>query len=237
LPATLMTTRGENDELRLQASFHRLPYVPLMSDPWIDLDLRLECGHHDGITAVTEVADGHRMMTTTAKNAALPTRGQLTIREDGREAGYSLAGGLGGFDYTSGYLPRHTSWRWAFTVGRSTDNKIIGLNLVSGFSGIGDRSTENMIWIDGTPHRLDPAARIHCEVGEPMKPWSITTADGALDLVFQPMSVHQESLNLGAIRSSFIQPSGHFTGTITVDGERISVDALPGVVEDQDVLW
>jgi hypothetical protein len=237
LPGTLMTVRADARELRFQTSFQRLPFVPVLSDPWIDLDMWMELNAHEGITAVSEVAGDPPMVITTVKNAAIPVRGQLTLNLDGRKTDFSLATGLGGFDFTSGYLPRETSWRWAFSMGRSVDDRLIGLNLVSDFTGMGGRSGENMIWLKGVPHRLHPAADIDFDQSEPLKPWQITTADGAVDLIFHPMSVHKESLNLGAVRSNFVQPSGHFSGSVLVGDERIVLDALPGIIEDQDIIW
>jgi len=236
-PATLMSIDGEDLELRIQATLHKLPFVPLLSDPWLDLDLRIVLDPHPGIVAVTEVAGRPPMVTATAKNAALPTRGQLTISGGGRNASYNLGDGLGGFDYTNGYLPRETHWNWAYGMGAAMDESIVGFNLVSGFSGIGDNSYENMIWIDGEPHRLDPACRFEVDLDSPMRTWRITTMDRAVDLQFKPLAVHHESLNLGALRSRFIQPSGHFTGSIRVGDRRLVLDAIPGVAEDQDVLW
>ena len=122
-------------------------------------------------------------------------------------------------------------------MGAAKDASIVGFNLVSGFSGIGDNSYENMIWIDGEPHRLDPACRFEVDLDSPMRTWRITTMDRAVDLQFKPLAVHHESLNLGALRSRFIQPSGHFTGSIRVGDRRLVLDAIPGVAEDQDVLW
>lgn len=237
MPGTLMTMRGDDRELRVQASLHSIPFVPVLSDPWIELDLRLATDIHPGITAVTQITQDSPMVTATAKNAALPVRGQLTLRQDGQETSFDLSTGMGGFDYTSGFLPRHTSWRWAFTTAPLPDGRSFGLNLVSGFSGIGDRSHENACWLGGVAHPLSPAARIEFDRNDTMAPWHIHTFDGAVDLQFTPLTVHRESLNLGLVRSRFIQPSGHYSGTVTVAGETITLDALPGVVEDQDVLW
>lgn len=237
LPGTLITVRGDDVELRLQATLHSLPFVPLVSEPWLDLDLRLSTHVHPGITAVSEVSQDHPMVTTTVKNAALPLRGQLTLRQDGQVVAYDLSAGFGGFDYTNGYLPRHTAWRWAFLTGVLADDRSFGLNLVSGFSGIGDATHENVCWIHGTPHALDPAARITFDAQDPMAPWLVTTTDGAVELVFTPLAVHRENLNLGVVRSHFIQPTGHYSGRLTVAGEEIEIDAMPGVVEHQDIVW
>lgn len=237
LPGTLMTVRGDDRELRLQATFHRFPYVPLIRDPWIDLDLRLDSEIHPGTTTVAELTGAAPLVSATAKNAGLPARGQLTVRKDDRTIEFDLAGGLGGFDYTNGFLPRHTAWRWAFLTSYLPDGRSIGVNLVSGFSGLQGRADENVCWLAGMPHRLDPEAAITFDKSDPDRPWTVRTADGAVDLVFTPLATHRESLNLGAIRSSFIQPTGHFTGTVRVAGEEITIDAVPGVVEEQDVRW
>lgn len=237
VPGTLITARGDEVELHYRAQFHAIPFVPLLSDPWVDLDLRLATDIHPGITAISEIEQDSPMATATAKNAALPARGQLTLRRDGHLTEYDLSSGYGGFDYTNGFLPRHTAWRWAFMTGSLGDGRPVGLNLVSGFSGIGDNAHENVCWLDGRPHRLDPAARIIFDSQDTSRPWQVTTTDGSVDLEFTPLAVHRESLNLGAVRSRFIQPSGHFSGTLRIDGETVTIDALPGVVEDQDVLW
>ncbi len=237
LPGTLMTIRGEGTALRLRATLQALPFLPGLSDPWIDLDLSLESVVDGGITAVSEIRQSRPMVTTTVKNAALATSGQLTLRADGVQREFDLSDGWGGFDYTSGYLPRHTAWRWAFGTYALPDGRTLGFNLVSGFTGIGDDAVENVVWIDGHPHPLDSRARIDFQDGDPASPWRVTTADGAVDLVFEPLAIHRERVNLGAVRSSFLQPTGHFRGTITAAGRRIAVERLPGVVEDQDVVW
>lgn len=237
LPGTLMTIRGEGPALRLRATLQAIPYLPGLSDPWIDLDLTLSDVAHGGITAVSEIQQSRPMVTATAKNAALATSGRLTLRTDGEQREFDLSDGWGGFDYTSGFLPRHTAWRWAFGTCSLPDGRTLGFNLVSGFTGIGDDATENVVWIDGHPHPLDPRARIDFADGDPASPWRVTTADGAVDLVFEPLAIHRERVNLGAVRSRFLQPTGHFRGTISAAGQQIFVDRLPGVVEDQDVVW
>lgn len=237
LPGTFMTVRGDEAELRLRATFHRFGRVPVLQDPWIDLDVRLCTDSHEGATTVMELRGDAPLVSATAKNAALTSRGQLTVRRDGRTLEYDLSEGFGGFGYTNGFLPRHTAWRWAFLTGMLPDGRTLGVNLTGGFSGLGDHSEENTCWLGGTLHRLDPAARISFDRDDPQQPWRIFTADRAVDLDFVPLAVHRESLNLGALRSRFIQPTGHFTGSLVVDGEELAIDAMPGVVEDQDILW
>ena len=69
-----------------------------------------------------------------------------------------------------------------------------------------------------------------------VKPLPAVT-DGAVDLRFVPAAVHEEAQDLKVVRSKFIQPVGRFSGTLTVDGKTHRVSGIPGVVEDQDVVW
>ena len=45
---------------------------------------------------------------------------------------FSLDGGLGGYDYTKGMLPRLTAWRWAYGTGRLDDGTVLGFNIPRG---------------------------------------------------------------------------------------------------------
>jgi len=43
--------------------------------------------------------------------------------------------------------------------------------------------------------------------------------------------------DLGLLRSRFVQPMGFFAGTLRFRGRELAVTELPGVTEDQDMLW
>lgn len=236
-PGTAATVIGSDNKLRMKLAVHRLPYLPMISKPWIELDVALDITSHPGMTAVANLDLDEPLASATSKNAALATTGKLTVRESGETRKWSLAKGLGGFDYTSGYLPRHTSWHWAFGMGRTTDGRSIAINLSSGFVGIVGRAEENCCWLDGKLSLLDPDADISYDKQNPLSEWTVRTADRTLDLRFQPIAVHHEDLNLGLLRSYFMQPVGQFTGTLKVGNETLQLAKLAGVVEHQDVLW
>ncbi len=54
---------------------------------------------------------------------------------------------------------------------------------------------------------------------------------------FVPAAVHEEVQDLKLVKSKFIQPVGRFSGSVTVDGRTFHVEGIPGVVEDQDMVW
>lgn len=181
----------------------------------IDVDVVLSDAAR--ITAIADLGKG--LFDATEKEAPMPARGEARIGE----RRFDLDGALGAVDYTHGLLPRHTQWRWAFGLG-TQDGKPIGFNFVQGFVGEAECAL-----FEGD--RVVPLGEPQFAFGDPLEPWRLR-GDG-IDLRFVPGAMHAEYKNLVLIKSRFVQPVGTFTGTI---GDR-RIEGLPGVVEDQDVLW
>lgn len=239
LPGTRYSVQRHGDQVRVRVSLGRsLVSLPGRSRAWVDLDLTLE-EQGIGLSAIAQIEHSKGTgVSVTSKTACLPTSGSLTVRDEGGELQtVSLDGGFGGYDYTKGLLPRNSYWRWGFATGRLADGTVLGLNLVENFSGLGDRVQENAVWIDGRPLPVDPRARFEFDRDDVMKPWTLRTVDGAVRLRFQPLAAHDERIDLKVLRSLFIQPMGYFSGEIHVDGRTYVLDRLPGVVEDQDIVW
>ena len=76
----------------------------------------------------------------------------------------------------------------------------------------------------------DPAATL--------RPWSIRSANGALDLAFTPAGERREDKNLFVAKSWYVQPIGTFSGAIRLpDRPPIDVRDLVGVTEDHIAKW
>ena len=238
LPGTRYAVRRDGDERGVRASLGRaVASLPGRSRPWVELDLILR-DEGTGITAISEVEHGGAVVGLRhGEDRRHAGSGQLVVHGEGGSRTYSLDGGFGGYDYTKGLLPRTTSWRWAYGTGRLDDGSVLGFNIVDGFSGVGERSRENVVWIDGRPTALDARTRFEFDRGDVMRPWRISTADGAVRLRFDPVATHDEYIDVRLLRSLFIQPVGHFTGEIDVAGRTYVLDRMPGVAEDNDVLW
>ena len=200
------------------------------------LDVRVKIGALDieaaldesaappSITAIARLGDG--LLNGTEKRALTKVNG--TARIDGRTIDLSRA--VGGWDYTHGLLPRHTKWNWAFGLGTTKDGRPIGFNVVQGFVG----EAECAAFINGDVFPISEP-KFGFDAERPELPWTLR-GDG-IDLTFETGAVHAQHTNLGVIRSRFVQPVGTFSGSIRVDGKDVLVRNLPGVVEDQDVLW
>lgn len=237
MPGTDVHMRTDDGVLYVQARVGSAIGLPAIGRPSVQLDLAFDIAAQPPLSVISELSTEPPMISTTGKNAALPVGGSVVVRLAGFVHEFTMVDALGGFDYTSGMLPRHTQWRWAFLTGRLTDGRSIGMNLTSQFSGLQGASRENSLWLDGELHALDPDATITYDPDHPGLPWQIRTSDGDVDLRFDPLGVHRESLDLRIVRSRFLQPLGEFSGTIRIGGEQIEIVNMPGVVENQDTIW
>jgi hypothetical protein len=176
------------------------------------------------VSAIARLGEG--LVGATEKRVLAKVSGHARV--GGRS--FDLSRATAGWDYTHGLLPRRTRWRWAFALGTSGDGAPLAFNLVSGFVG----EAECAAFFGGELHPL-AEPRFELDVERPSAPWTLR-GDG-LELTFEPGAVHAQSMNLGIIRSRFVQPVGTFRGTLRIAGRDVEVKGLPGVVEDQDVLW
>lgn len=234
MPGTDIQVRGDDRELRIRAVVHRLPYVPLFSKPWLELDLRLDIDVHEGITAVSQVEGGDRV-SATSKSAGLPTRGQVAIHGGGHTDIFDLTG-LGGYDYTNGHVPRHLQRCRAFATGTLSDGRTLGVNLAGASAPPGTVEQENVAWLEGLARKMPTEVQFTQDAHRPRGHWSVTSADGRVDLSFSPAALRGDDLNLGVVRTRHDQVMGHFSGIAVVDGEELILDGVPGLVEEWDLL-
>lgn len=218
--------------LRCSISLHRLKGA----SSWVleaqahDLSVRAtidSAGAPSPIATVANVPEGG--VHVTEKRVLLPVRGHLLVGD----RFVRLDDAMCGFDYTQGMLARRTSWRWAFSMGRCADGRAVAFNLVEGFNG----GRESAVWLDGHVVPLPPVEFVF-ERERPLAPWIIGAQDGSIRLRFRADAVHAARLQLGPLRSDFLQPAGTFSGTIEVPGhEPATIDDSAGVAEYQDVVW
>lgn len=191
----------------------------------LEVDAHLaETGAPPPLSVIADLGRGD--LDATEKRALLPATGHARVGE----RRMMLDGGQGGYDYTQGLLPRHTRWRWAYGLGRTPRGERIGFNLTSGFVGEAECAVFDDVGVHGV---AEPD--IAFDEGRPEGPW--TVRGPGVDLAFRVAGVHAERRRLGLVRTDFLQPSGVFEGTIEVAGRLLEIRDLPGVVEDQDVLW
>jgi hypothetical protein len=176
------------------------------------------------VAAIAELAPG--LASATEKKPLLPLSGSVVA--DGRTL--SLDQGTGAYDYTHGLLERRTRWRWAFGMGQLGGGDPVAFNVVNGFVG----EAECAAFSASEVHPLGEP-KISFEPGRPDGTWRLV-GDG-VDLTFEPGAVYAQRTNLLVVRSRFLQPAGLFRGTLRLGDREHALDGVPGVVEDQDVVW
>jgi len=220
--------KGSDTLIRWNRTFETDHYSLAIAVPSLRVDARFAMpGTPDALSYIGPVPGG--VLHTTEKRVLMPIEGEVVLEGERR----SLDGALGGFDYSHGYLPRHTAWRWAFFQAIAAGVGPIALNLVEGFIG----EPECGAWAGGQLFPLGEA-RFTFDLEAPEKPWLVSTACGAVDLRFTPGGIHAERKELGVVSSRFLQPVGAFAGTLRLPGQSlIEVSGALGVTESQDVRW
>lgn len=221
----------QRTSLRVERPLGAAAYRVELRAPDMELDALLgTAGAPPAVGAIVPL-DGpsEGLVHATQKHALLSVTGHARIAGQRR----ALDGGLAGIDYSQGFVPRRTAWKWAFALGHARTGERVGLNLVEGFVG----APECAIWIDGELHPL-AEGRFAFDAARPLEPWSIQTADGSADLRFVPGALHAERRSLGLVSSSYILPVGSLSGAVRVEGRgSLELERVLGVVEDQQVLW
>lgn len=232
--ATVARRAGEGAEARfglgpkqftIDRPFGSKTYYVNIRGPRLRIEARLSTANAPPpLAVVCDLPSGG--YSTTEKGALLETEGVVDVA--GRK--FDLKGAWGGYDYTAGLLERRTAWKWAFGMGRCTEGKPIAYNLTEGFVG----QRECVVWRDGNVIPVG-AAQFLFDRNRLLAPWKIQAEK--LEVDFDAAAMHEEKHDLLVIKSRFQQVGGNFRGKLTLPGQTVSFEKLPGVTEDQDTLW
>ena len=166
--------------------------------------------------------------------SASPASGVLEI--GGERVEFTTDRNVGLLDYHKAYYPRNTFWRWATFGMIDSAGDLLGVNLTHNVIEDDGRFNENCIW-HGNSLSLVGAARFDIPK-DPMSPWTIRTADGAVDLELTPQGLRRERVNLGLAKSVYDQPYGLYRGTLTdSEGRKHAVEDAFGIAEDHLAIW
>jgi hypothetical protein len=127
-------------------------------------------------------------------------------------------------DESAGYHPRHTVWSWSAGVGRTTDQRAVGWNLVSGVNDPPVNS-ERGIWLDDETFEPGPVE---------FEGLDAVSFDDGSRLVFEAESERSRRENLLFVRYSYRQPFGRFAGSLPGG---LELESGLGVIEHHDALW
>lgn len=143
-------------------------------------------------------------------------------------------GALGTIDWTRSIARRTTRWKWASLSTHAEDGTPLGLNLSADVYDDANGDSEENVFFDGD--RTIPLGGVDFQVPRSPRtmPWHVTSRKGAeVELVFTPFGARGQVLDLGVLKSDFVQPYGLFHGRIL---DR-TIDGAFGVVENHLSVW
>lgn len=175
---------------------------------------------------------GYTGWVFTRKTAARGCSGSVSWR--GQQFDLRQLGALAAVDWTTGFMRRETFWNWGSLSCRLPDGRRLGFNLAVGVNETG--FTENGIWLDDQLIKVD-MVDFQFDRAKPLEPWRLRSADGQVDLQFEPAGTRQEKLNALLLASNFKQHFGQFSGELRIAGETLRLDGAWGLVEDHYARW
>lgn len=175
---------------------------------------------------------GYAGWVYTQKAAGLKVKG--SVKSLGRSWDLS-AQTFGTCDWSAGFMRRETFWNWGCLAGVGRDGQTVGMNLAAGVNETG--VTENGFWCGGQFTKVD-MVDFRFERDAPLEPWTMQSADGRVDLKFQPLGKRSERIHAGLIASNFNQMFGHYDGVLRpVSGPPVHLSGVPGFAEDHYAKW
>lgn len=200
------------------------------------LDLRLRLGDRRWLAAHVSAGGAEPAVlatrttaggwNVTQKLAGAPAHGQVTLAD----TVVDLEGGAWS-DWTAGRQDRDTTWRWAAGTGRGEHGRGVGLNASTGMNARG--AGEDLVWWDGVPQPLTVETLAPEDAAD--GPWTLRGPDWSL--AFHPVGVRAADEDLRLVRSRYVQPIGHFHGTLPGPDGRPRRVELVGVTEDHEARW
>lgn len=187
----------------------------------------------DGWSVRTEVVPGTPAICATPTPAGGWNVTQKCAGDEARAVVRSPSGsrvtadGVAWRDWTLGRQDRHTEWTWS--AGGALGPTRVGWNLSTGMN---EAAGEDVLWLDGVPHRLDGAA--FAPTSDPTGSWRL--ASSALDLELDPIDSITLDRRVGPITSRYVKPFGRWRGSVTTDDTTVDVDGL-GVAEHHVASW
>lgn len=173
---------------------------------------------------------GYNGFTYTEKSNALMLSGSLELHGSQMDLTQALAG----YDFSAGFMRRHTSWRWA-SINAMVAGEAFGLNMAAGVNETG--LCENALWLNGHIQHLSPACFVF-DRKDNKKPWQVTSLCGEVQLEFTPLYCRQEKANIGLVASNFRQYVGLYRGAVKLtNGRTLQLDAIKGLAEDHYAKW
>ncbi|HOO71982.1 MAG TPA: DUF2804 family protein [Spirochaetota bacterium] len=150
------------------------------------------------------------------------------------------------YDFSAGFMHRHTEWFWTAFSGRDkSSGDFIGGNFATNNNY--PLYSENGLWIGKKRYYFYNNIAYSFKKNDPHQEWSLYTVDERgrpdkkLELVFKPAHspefLREENINMLLIRSSFSQYFGRVSGVYRDGRKKINFSNIYGISETHSTDW
>jgi Protein of unknown function (DUF2804) len=202
----------------------RIDIAATGSAPTLQGELTLDADRASAPLSVSSRLPGGRMYT---HKAIFPAEGTLQVGDE--KVTFDGKRDIAILDEHKSLFPYQTSWLWgtfALHVPEGRGGGLAGANFCSRQSSPGAEE-ESCIW---TPAGCEPLSEVTFEPqsSEELAPWRVRSADGRLDVLFEPEGRKHVQHQLGIFAVDYFQLFGNYRGTLN---GHLAVDAVHGVCE------
>ena len=148
-------------------------------------------------------------------------RAEGEIRFDGNTYRFDPATDFGTLDWGRGVWTYNNTWFWG-SGNTAIDGHVFGWNIGYGF-GDTSAASENILFYDGTAHKLDDVV-FHIPESGYMDPWRFSSSDGRVEMTFKPVLDRAACMDFKLIASDQHQVFGRMSGkAILDDGTEVNI--------------
>ncbi len=203
----------------------------------LTFDVSLFSAPRDSMVIVTPFAGHANAFYYNQKINCLRAEGQVTLGD--RQYLFAPAHSFAVLDWGRGVWTYDNTWYWGSASG-TAEGKPFGFNIGYGF-GDTSAATENMVFYDGTAHKL---SQVNFEIPlrdgreDYLSPWKFTSDDGRFQMDFEPILDRAAKIDFKLLLSDQHQVFGRFSGKAILDnGQTVTVRKMAGFAEKVHNKW
>lgn len=202
--------------------------------PSVEVDIMLSQPDKTSIVMATPFDEDNKFFYYNHKINCMPAAGFVKV--EGAEYRFEPESAFGLVDWGRGVWPFHHVWYWGSGSGW-IDGKRFGFNIGYGF-GNTSAATENMLFYDGTAHKLSHVSFDLAGSGGYMAKKTFTSDDGRFEMEFTPIYDRYTEVKMLFVDNRCHQIFGTFNGKAVLDdGKVIEVKDLVAFTEHAVNHW
>ena len=223
-----LVMRDDNEGTHIEASWKERDG----SAGHLDVTVALPEGH-ESLNVVVPWSD--KRFQFTSKHQARPARGTFKVGDREWELAEDCWGVL---DVGRGRWPYKIRWNWGGGAGLASDgHTTVGLQFGGKWTD-GTGFTENGLIIDGRLHKIGVDLVWDYDWNDPMRPWHVSSPDGAVDVSLTPRYDKHSRAEAGVLGIQVHQVFGHWSGVVkTDDGRSLTISNMQGFAEESRNRW